>query len=268
MSVFFCGTHTSSLFSTSAPFFRTHPAACLFDIIDVLRYLLHLCLCQWRIIIVDVFQASVWNQMMAIVLDPSISESESVVEVAKPSFVSGHCTCNGALKTKLMCPPCKWNKLYANESGADWKTELCNVHLKEGRPYLCPIVRHQDYSVFRVGCDPCRRAGSTCRFGSFSVASAAFLQLISFKRHCESPRHIAACKRIGLDVVVSKEAASKMSVSANTPSTAHFLWSLQCQFTHSPCRGCREFVKTDVIQRFVSSNMLTRDNATPRQETL
>ena len=146
------------------------------------------------------------------VCDAVVCRTQEVEEV--PTY----CTCNGAWKSSDMCSPCKWSHHYESS----WYHVLRDMHLKEGKPFACPIVKLDCTTSFRIGCDTSSTAKHTCRFASFNVSSPAYLQLVNFRRHCESPRHIAACVKVGVHVGVSRKKANELSVDANTPGSQKF----------------------------------------------
>ena len=129
-------------------------------------------------------------------------------------------------------------------------------HTKNGQPFMCPIVRHEDTSVFRLGCEACRSAGLDDAFASFEVYSKDYCQMGSFMRHINSPKHIQACKRLGVEVLVTaKTAAASTSAAANAPATSKFLWGLTSCFTNSSYKDYRKFVRTDEVLRFSAQNL-------------
>ena len=165
------------------------------------------------------------------------------------------CTCNHSQRTADMCSDCKWCKFEPS-----WKASLTQMHLKEGEPYLCPIVRRWDCSdLFKVGCDTCAAANLKCAFAQFRVKTPSHLQLCSFARHCESPRHVVACQRLGIDVRLSDTAAKKLAIESNAPEDSKFLWSLTTSFSNSSYQDYKKFIQTEEVQKLAARRALMLD---------
>ena len=160
----------------------------------------------------------------------------------EPPRVPLHCTCHGDTQTSFMCSPCKFGHFYTSS----WEPILRCMHRMNGTPYVCPIVRGSgDY--FSVGCNICSEANLRCRFAKFHVASPSYLQLVSFKRHVEGAKHIHACARKGITVVISQKSASKVSLEGTAPFRGKFAWALCTAFSNSTYKDYSKFVKTEEL---------------------
>ena len=164
-----------------------------------------------------------------------------------------------------MCSDCKWSTFYPGPGG--WKERLTELHIKESEPFMCPIIRKDlaEADSFMVGCLPCANAGLTCVFAKFEVCTTAHLQLVSLRRHCESPRHVAACRKMGIDVVISQAQSKKFEIAANSPCTGKFLWSLTTSFTHSTFRDYRKFMQTDEVKALALRKQIALQDETAQQ---
>lgn len=160
--------------------------------------------------------------------------------VAHEGNLKSFCQCGGV---SPLCAYCIWGKL-----GPKWQAELRDCHRKNGQPFCCPIISDIIEGNFAVGCTVCRDAGSKCSFGQFKVNTPKYVQMISFRRHIESSKHIAVCERLGIEVIISAKGAQKLQLAANAPQSSLFLWGLTTTFTNSSYRSFQKFHQSSEVQ--------------------
>ena len=150
---------------------------------------------------------------------------------------------------RKQCAYCIWGKL-----GPQWQTELRDSHRKNGQPYICPIISDTTGGNFAVGCSVCRDAGNMCNFGQFNVRTPAYMQMVSFRRHIDSPKHIAVCERLGIEVIIRKTSVKRLESAALAPQSSLFLWGLTTTFTNSSYRSFRKFHQSAEVQQIMAQS--------------
>ena len=129
------------------------------------------------------------------------------------------------------------------------------MHQVEGYTHACPIVQGDPSGhTFKIGCTVCRSAGLKCQWSKFRIHTPAHLQLISLRRHCESPKHILAAKQQGITVILPKEVAMKLDVDRVAPEDGRFLWGLQTSFTNSSYKDYSKFLATETCVKKTMSD--------------
>ena len=121
------------------------------------------------------------------------------------------------------------------------------MHLRNGEPSESPIVRGPLDKPFCIGCRLCSVAGIKCVFGRFGVKSSDHMQLVSLRRHCEGRKHLAVCRKLGLEVRISEEKEMKLSLDRQVPDDSKFLWALTCVFSNSSFRDYERFLETEAM---------------------
>ena len=166
------------------------------------------------------------------------------------SVVPDHCTCDNDHRSLHMCSHCKWRYFFLGS----WEPVLRDMHLMNGMPHASPIIKG-DGPNFNVGCYICRQAKLRCTFGKFKVMTPSYLQLVSFKRHCARAQHVQAAARLGIDVVLSDEAALNVSLVGVAPSKGKFVWALTTAFCHSSYKDYSRFVQTQELVQSLREEM-------------
>ena len=83
------------------------------------------------------------------------------------------------------------------------------------------------------------------------------MQMVSFRRHIESPKHVLACNRIGIDVVMSSRVASeKLTIGNSAPHAGKFLWALTANFTNSSYVSYETFIRTAELQKLAAQQLI------------
>ena len=185
----------------------------------------------------------------------SSASSSAVAASGRPvkARPSDECTCEGAVKAKQMCAPCKWRRF-----GPQWQDLLRRSHLKNNELHICPIIRAPANEGFAVGCDLCAIAGMKDQFAKFNVRTADHIQLVSLRRHCESRKHIAVCQKLGTEVLVSFETRANLGISKQVPDDAKFLWALTTAFCS---KDYERFMATDEVKKLLSCRKLPQPEA-------